>query len=108
MEKEIEINGVAESADELYQTVLRFPSGDSFEGGLLNGKFTDFGKFYQGNRLILEGIFVENLMIRGTLHYYADEKVSYTGEVFYDSEQNHYKKHGSGVLHFRNGDIYEG
>ena len=43
----------------------------------------------------MEGMFVENCMTYGTL-YYTDDKISYTGEVFYSEDDNTYKKHGKG------------
>ncbi|EAR88928.2 MORN motif protein (macronuclear) [Tetrahymena thermophila SB210] len=103
---EIQVNGSAQKSL-IYQTVLTFPTGDCYKGGLLNGKYWDYGRLYSNNRLVLEGKFVDNSMIYGTL-YYTDDKIKYVGEVFFDESDDSYKKHGKGTLYMRNGDIYEG
>lgn len=74
---------------------------------MLNGKYWDYGRLYSNNRLVLEGKFVDNSMIYGTL-YYTDDKIKYVGEVFFDENDDSYKKHGKGTLYLRNGDIYDG
>lgn len=86
---------------------MKFPTGDCYVGGLLNGRYWDYGKLFSNNRLVLEGRFIDNSMINGTI-YYNDDRIKYVGDVYFDEVDASYKKHGKGLLQYRNGNTYEG
>lgn len=84
---EIQVNGSVQR-NLVYQTTMHLPNGEVYKGGVLNGRFWDYGKLYRGNTLVLEGNFVDNTMVNGVLYYGEDpmkqpevQLLKYVGDV---------------------------
>lgn len=111
----IKIEFLQKSPDDLNEDInslfckILYPNGDSYEGAILEGRYTGIGRYYYKKSFTFIGNFLNDLFREGTILYHnSKDIIKYEGQVLYESPTKSYLKHGFGRLYYKNGDLYEG